>query len=158
MSIPTRYLPKSLTRKDRKKQKTNIIKSRSLYKKGKYIVRPKLSSFHSKPSGHVQNAKDFYNVDTILPTDELVKKTQCSRKTLKKILQKGEGAYYSSGSRPNQTPQSWGVARLASAITGGNASSVDYHLLVDGCKKTSPALKMATKTCKRRGKCQKYLS
>lgn len=155
MSIPIRYIPKSLTRKDRLKQKKNIIKSRSLYKLGKYIVRPKVSSFHSKPSGHVKTAKKIYKIDNIKPSTELAKKTQCSLKTLEKIVEKGEGAYNSGGSRPNQTPKSWGIARLASAITGGNASIVDYHLLEDGCKKTSPALKMARKTCKqKRKKCQ----
>lgn len=143
MSIPVRYIPKSLTRKDRKKQTRNIVKSRSLYKKGKYMVRPKVSSFHSKPSGHVKTAKKMYNVDVISASAELSRKTQCSRKTLRKIIEKGEGAYYSSGSRPNQTPQSWGIARLASAITGGKASRVDYSLLVEGCKKTSPALRLA---------------
>ena len=64
---------------------------------------------------------------------------------LKKIVNKGEGAYYSSGSRPNQTPQSWGYARLASALTAGNASRVDYDILEKGCGKNSRALKMARK-------------
>jgi len=145
MSIPTRYIPKSLTRTDTAKQRKNILKSRSLYKRGKYIVRPKVSSFKSKPSGHVKTAKKMYKIDTIKPTPELAKKTQCSLETLKKIVAKGEGAYNSSGSRPNQTPQSWGIARLASVITGGKASKVDYNLLVEGCKKTSPALKLAIK-------------
>ena len=45
------------------------------------------------------------------------------------------GAYFSSGSRPNQTPHSWGYARLASSITGNNASIVDYKILKKGCKK-----------------------
>lgn len=148
MSIPLRYIPKSLTRKDKKKQKKSIMKSRSLYKRGKYIVRSKVSSFRSKPSNHVKTAKRIYKIDTIKPSAELAKKTQCSLKTLEKIVEKGEGAYNSSGSRPNQTPQSWGIARLASAITGGNASRVDYTLLEEGCKKTSPALKMAKKTMK----------
>ena len=53
------------------------------------------------------------------------KKTGCSIEALKKIVNKGEGAYYSSGSRPNQTSHSWGYARLASAITGGKAAAVD---------------------------------
>jgi len=43
------------------------------------------------------------------------------RKGVKQIVKKGKGAYYSSGSRPNQIPHSWGYTRLASAITGGNA-------------------------------------
>jgi len=58
-------------------------------------------------------------------------------------VNKGEGAYYSSGSRPNQTPQSWGLARLASAITGGNASIVDYGLIKNGCDHTKRAFQLA---------------
>ena len=46
------------------------------------------------------------------------------------IVKKGQGAYYSSGSRPNQTGHSWGRARLASSITGGKASAVDYKILL----------------------------
>jgi hypothetical protein len=70
----------------------------------------------------------------ILPNKELAAKTGCSVSALKAIVRKGEGAYYSSGSRPNQTPQSWGIARLASAITGGKASKVDFHILKE-CNK-----------------------
>ena len=55
------------------------------------------------------------------------------------------GAYYSSGSRPNQTAESWGIARLASAITSGKSAVIDYHLLEEGCKKNSKALKLAKK-------------
>jgi hypothetical protein len=58
-------------------------------------------------------------------------------------VKKGEGAYYSSGSRPNQTPQSWAYARLASAITGGKASLVDYSILEKGCDPRKKALKLA---------------
>ena len=38
------------------------------------------------------------------------------------------GAYYSSGSRPNQTPFSWGNARLASVIMGGPARKIDKKI------------------------------
>ena len=31
------------------------------------------------------------------------------------------GAYFSGGSRPNQTPTSWALGRLASVIMGGKA-------------------------------------
>jgi hypothetical protein len=91
----------------------------------------------------------MYNVKNVCPNRELANKTKCSLQTLKKIVNKGEGAYYSSGSRPNQTQQSWGIARLASAITGGNSSIVDYKLLSDGCSKNSRALKLATRKIKR---------
>ena len=80
---------------------------------------------------------------------ELSKKTKCSKATLRKILSKGQGAYFSSGSRPNQTAHSWGVARLASSITGGKASAVDFKLLSKGCSKNSKALRLAKKAYKK---------
>lgn len=152
-NYPKRYIPKHLSIKDKGKQLQHLNKSRKLYKKGKYFQRPKIKSFRSKPSKHVENAKDIYDVDSVVPSTELAKKTKCSVDTLEKIANKGRGAYYSSGSRPNQTAESWAIARLASAITGGNSSIVDYHLLKDGCKKDSKALKMAKKTCKKQNKC-----
>jgi hypothetical protein len=98
----------------------------------------------------------LYGVDKVVVSNELARKTKCSRKALEKIVNKGRGAYFSSGSRPNQTAESWGLARLASAITGGNSSIVDYHILYEGCQPDSMALKLATKTCKEQKKCQKY--
>lgn len=77
-------------------------------------------------------------------------KTGCSLTGLRKIKSKGEGAYFSSGSRPNQTAQSWGVARVASAVTGGKSSMVDYGILEKYCKKNSRALKVARRTMKKK--------
>jgi len=135
--VPARYLPRSLSTKDKQKQKNYLLRSRKLYKKGIYYNRPQVKSFKSKPSRHIENARKMYSVKNVSPTRELARKTKCTLKTLKKIVEKGEGAYLSSGSRPNQTPQSWGLARLASAITHGNASKVDYSLLKEGCKPNS---------------------
>jgi hypothetical protein len=156
MSIPVRYIPKSLSRFDTKKQMRNILKSRKLYKKGIYYQRPKVKSFKSHKSGHIGNAENYYNVSKILPNNNLSRKTKCSRNALEKIVNKGRGAYYSSGSRPNQTAESWGLARLASAITGGPSSIIDYNILYNGCSKASPALKMATRRCRKEKRCLKY--
>jgi hypothetical protein len=144
-SIKKRYLPKNLSRKDYKKQLNMINKSRKLYKKKQYYTRKPLKSFHSKKSQHILNAEKMYNVSKIGANKELSKKTGCSINAFKQIIKKGEGAYYSSGSRPNQTAQSWAIARLASAITGGKASLVDYNILEKGCKSNSKALKLAKK-------------
>ena len=141
--IPGRYVPKVLTKKDREKQLNNLRKSRKLYKKGKYYTRPKIASFPNKKSRHLEHAYKMYGVNTMAPTRKLAKATKCNIKTLKKIINKGEGAYFSSGSRPSQTAQSWGYARLASTLTGGNASIVDFHLLNEGCQTNSTALKLA---------------
>jgi len=142
--IPARYAPiKGITRKDRKKALRAIKKSRRLYTRGIYYPRPHLSSFESKPSSHVKRAMQQYQVAKIVPNRQLSKKTRCSVKALQKIVNKGEGAYYSSGSRPNQTAQSWGYARLASTITGGPASKIDHSILEEGCQPNSPALLQA---------------
>ena len=115
----------------------------------KYYTRKKISSFKSKKSPHVINAMKMYKVDNLKPSKKLARKTKCSLKSLKRMMKKGQGAYFSSGSRPNQTAHSWGVARLASAITGGKASAVDYNILKDGCKPSSKALKLATRQRKK---------
>jgi DNA-binding Xre family transcriptional regulator len=96
-------------------------------------------------------AEKIYKVDKIGATNELAKATGCSKSALAKIINKGQGAYYSSGSRPNQTSQSWGIARLASSITSGKAAAVDYNILEEGCKKNSKALTMAKKSKRKHG-------
>ncbi len=46
------------------------------------------------------------------------------------------GAYYSSGSRPGQTPTSWAIGRVRSFATGkGGARKADADLLKKGKKK-----------------------
>jgi hypothetical protein len=146
--IKPRYIPKTLSKRDQILQKRMILRSRKLYKNHKFFTRKKVSSFHSKPSPHIQKAIQIYGIPHITPSPALAKATKCSQNSLSKIVQKGKGAYYSSGSRPNQTPQSWGLARLASSITGGKASVVDYHILEKGCKPNSKALRLAKKTKK----------
>ena len=143
MKINLRYVPRRLTKKDKIKQLKEVLKSRKLYKTNKFYTRKNISSFKSKKSNHILNAMKIYNINKISASDELSKKTKCSKKSLAKIINKGEGAYFSSGSRPNQTAQSWGLARLASAITGGKSAAVDFNILEEGCQKDSKALKLA---------------
>jgi len=129
-----------LSRKDRDKQIAMIQKSRRMYKQGKYFTRKKLN-YPVKISPHIIRAQKLYGTK-IIPSKELALKTGCSLKALQQIVKKGEGAYYSSGSRPSQTAHSWAYARLASAITGGKASKVDYHIL-----KTCNPRKKSISTC-----------
>lgn len=143
MKVPVRYLPKGLTQKDRKTQAHSLRRSRKLYKQGKYFTRPKVKSFKSKPSGHVAHAQKMYKVENISPNPALARATGCSIGALRKIVNKGEGAYFSSGSRPNQTAHSWGYARLASAITGGKAAAVDFAIIDEGCDHSKRAYKLA---------------
>lgn len=145
MNVPIKYLPKHITKKDKKTLVKELKKSRKAYKKNNYYTRKKISSYKSKPSQHILNVKKLYNIDKLVINSNLSKKTGCSINSLRKIVNKGQGAYYSSGSRPNQTSHSWGLARLASSISGGKASAIDYKILEDGCTKSSKALKLAKK-------------
>lgn len=146
LRIPIRYLPNKLSKKDSKNQLKMLVKSRKLYKSGKYFTRNKVKTFKSKKSNHIIDAQKIYNVSKILPNKELANKTGCSIDALKQIVKKGEGAYFSSGSRPNQTAQSWGLARLASSITAGKAAAVDYKILEKGCDHNKKAFKLANKS------------
>ena len=146
MNVPVKYLPKRLSKKDKAKQKKQLQKSRAAYKKGIYINRKPLTSFKNKKSQHIINAEKIYKVNKIVINNSLAKKTGCSIKALNKIVKKGQGAFFSSGSRPNQTAHSWGIARLASSISGGKAAAIDYNILVEGCNTNSKALKLAKKS------------
>jgi Family of unknown function (DUF5824) len=149
IKFPMRYLPKMLNKNDNKMQVKMLIKSKEQYKKGIYYTREKVASFKSKKSNHIANARKIYKVYNISPTRELSVKTGCKLEVLKKIVQKGEGAYYSSGSRPNQTAQSWGLARLASSLTSGKAAAVDYKIIRDGCDHKKKAFILANKSKKK---------
>lgn len=151
MKFPIRYLPKSLSKKDKQQQINMLTKSKKLYKKNKYYTRKALPSYKNKKSSHIMNARKIYNIETIKPSPELSKATGCSIDALHKIVKKGEGAYFSSGSRPNQTAQSWGYARLASAITGGKSAAVDFDILEKGCHHNKKAFTYAKRAKAKHG-------
>jgi hypothetical protein len=161
IAIPVRYIPFKLKTKDKKKQLKMLMRSRKDYKKHKYATRKKLSSFQSKVSPHILKARSIYKTRKIIPNNYLAKATGCSLKGLKQIVKKGEGAYFSSGSRPNQTAQSWGLARLASSITGGKAAAVDFSIIEKTCNHQKKAYKLADQSRKKygygKGKTKKHL-
>ena len=149
---PLKYIPKSLKKKNALLLKSEIDKSQKLYKKGKYYLRKSVKSMKVKPSKHVLNAKKIYNIKNMKIDKTLEKATGCKLEGLQQIMKKGQGAYF-TGSRPGQTPTSWGYARLASAITGGKSAAVDFHILDKFCNhKTSKAYKLALKSMKKHNK------
>ena len=123
--IPKHYL-QNLSKNDKKKQIKNINKSKKSYKKGVYIDRPKLKSFKSKRSSWVLKFEKKYNKK--ITDKSFIDKNILSKKGIELILDKGRGAYYSSGSRPNQTSASWAYARLASVILNGPARKYDKKI------------------------------
>lgn len=146
MSFPLRYIPESLSESDRNTQRKLLMKSKRLYKRNKYYTRKQVRSYKSKRSKHLSRARDIYGVDVVTPTKALAQKTGCTLAALKKIVNKGEGAYYSSGSRPNQTARSWGLARLASSLTAGKSAAIDYDIIKDGCSHNKKAFILANKS------------
>ena len=120
--IPKKYTQK-LSRKDKKKQIKNIKTTKKAYKNKKYVDRPKLKSYKNKKSSWTQQFhKKYPGVKSIR---EISKKTKIPEGELRAVLRKGRGAYYSSGSRPNQTSESWGRARMYSYILGGPTRKYD---------------------------------
>lgn len=131
---PKRYIPKSLSDADKKKQKKQLDKSTADYKKGKLTERKELKSFKGKKSSYVEQVKD--KIDLPINVDKLSKhfgttdkRIKDLKKGMEEIIDKGKGAFYSSGSRPNQTPDSWGKARLASVLVGGPSRKIDKSIV-----------------------------
>ena len=125
-NIPKKYTAR-LSKKDKKKQTKSIKKAIRSYKKGKYIDRPKLKSYKPKKSSWVVKFEKKYGED-VKTYKEIEKATGIPAKALKSVVKKGKGAYYSSGSRPNQTAESWGKARMYSYIMGGPTRKYDQHI------------------------------
>jgi hypothetical protein len=126
--IPKRYIPEELSIPDLKKQLKSIEEEKD---------RPKVKSFKSKKSSYTMKAKNYFGEGNTNKEKmaEILSKGNKNRekeifKGLDEIFKKGEGAYYSSGSRPNQTPQSWAFARVFSVLFGGNARQID-KIIVD---------------------------
>jgi len=81
--------------------------------------RPKLKDKKKVVSTWTQKFKNKYGDITKL--EDIAKATGINIKALKEVENKGRGAFYSSGSRPGQTPQSWSRARLYAFLMGGSA-------------------------------------
>ena len=125
MTLPKRYYS-NLSKKDKKKQLKSLKKSQKSYKKGKYYSRPKLKSFKEKKSSWTQKFHKLHpNAKTLKQISDA---TGIPKPALSAVKKKGMGAYYSSGSRPNQTAESWGLARMYSYILGGPTRKVDNHI------------------------------
>jgi hypothetical protein len=114
--LPKKYVPKSLSKEDKEKQIKSI-------KEG--TKRPKVD-FKNKRSSHVVKFEKKYGYK--INNFDRISKEIISKKGIDEIISKGKGAYYSGGSRPNQTPTSWALSRLASVIMNGKARQVDIKI------------------------------
>lgn len=115
--VPETYM-KGLKGEDRKKQIKSIFEGKK---------RPK-TDFKSKRSTWAEKFEKKYK--TKISDKEYIHKNIITKTGQEKIIMKGKGAYYSSGSRPNQTAMSWGLGRLASVIMGGPSRKIDKDIWV----------------------------
>ncbi len=117
----------NLTPSQKLLQEKAIQRSKSYYERtGKVKARPKVSDKPYKRSTHAKNFEEQYGYKI---SDISRVKKDFPDVDVDTIIRKGKGAYMSSGSRPNQTPTSWALARLASVLTGGKALKVDKNLV-----------------------------
>ena len=113
MNLPKKYVPDSLTPKEKKAQIQSIKEKRD---------RPNQDK-KTKRSPHTIAFEKKYG--TTIMDDAFIEKNIISKKGKDIILSKGRGAYYSAGSRPFVSREAWARARLASVIMGGKARKVD---------------------------------
>ncbi len=113
--VPTTYM-KGLKGYDRKKQIKSIFEGKDRPKTKAPVKRSSWVEKYEKKYGRKISDKKYLHKNII------------SKIGADKIINKGQGAYYSSGSRPNQTAYSWGLSRLASVIMGGKARKIDKDI------------------------------
>lgn len=115
--IPKRYVPDSLTKSQRQKQIKSIFEQtdRPIFKDRKKRRSSWTLKFHEKYGKIIDKHGGKKNLNTIS------KVTKIPLKALQEVYRKGKAAYYTSGSRPGQTANSWAYARVYSYIMGGKA-------------------------------------
>tara|TARA_Y100001937_G_C7093470_1_gene318941 strand:- start:466 stop:903 length:438 start_codon:yes stop_codon:yes gene_type:complete len=117
--IPKQYIG-NLKGNERRKQIKSIFEGE---------IRPKTSAKPKRSSYTVQFDKKYgKQLDEMKggrSKRNIAKVTGIPFKAIDEVYKKGEGAYRSAGSRPNQTPQSWARARVYSYILGGGARKAD---------------------------------
>ena len=117
--IPKTYV-EGLKGADRRKQVKSIFEGTF---RPKTKVEPKKSSWTMK--FNKKYGKELDKMKGGRSKRNIAKVTGIPFKAIDEVFKKGEGAYYSSGSRPNQSPQSWAYARVYSYILGGGARKTD---------------------------------
>jgi len=114
--VPQTYIPKNLSKSDKKKQEKSILEKKE---------RPKVD-MKKKRSGWVEKFEKKYGKK--ITNKKWINDNLLKSKGQELVIKKGQGAFYSSGSRPNQTAFSWGYGRLASVIMNGAARKIDKDI------------------------------
>lgn len=121
-NVPKTYV-EGLKGNERQKQIKSIFEGK---KRPKTSFKSKESSWTKKFSAKYGEQLD--NMKGGRSKKNIAKVTGIPFKAVNAVFKKGEGAFFSSGSRPNQSPQSWAYARLYSYILGGPARKADSDI------------------------------
>tara|TARA_B100001094_G_scaffold213396_1_gene207448 strand:- start:1311 stop:1757 length:447 start_codon:yes stop_codon:yes gene_type:complete len=113
-NIPKQYLPDTLKGKDRQKQIKSIFEKKERPTTKVKSKKSNWTNLFSKKYG-----KELDEMKGKRSKKNIAKVTGIPFKAIDEVYKKGEGAYYSSGSRPNQTPSSWARGRIYAYIMGG---------------------------------------
>ena len=120
-NVPETYI-KGLKGAERQAQIKSIFEGKP---RPKTSVKSKTSSWTTKFNKKYGEQLDKLGRRT---PKNISKVTGIPEGAIKEVLKKGKGAFYSSGSRPNQSANSWSYARLYSYILGGGARKVDKEI------------------------------
>ena len=124
-NIPKKYLPPTLKGKDRQAQIKSIFESKD---RPKVKAKGRKSTYTAKFDREYGETLDF--MDGKRSKKNIAKITGIPFKAIDEVYKKGEGAYYSSGSRPGVTAHQWAMGRVKSFVTGkGGARKADADLL-----------------------------
>lgn len=124
--INRKYVPKSLSIPDLRKQIRSIKKGEPRPKTKTPSRRSKWTTKAHKYFGEGNTSKS--DMATKLSRGNATRKRRL-KEAFDQIYDKGQQAYRTSGSRPNQTPQSWGQARVFSVLFGGPSRKVDEAIV-----------------------------
>lgn len=114
-----KYVPKSLTPEEKRLQIQSIIKG---------VKRPKIKDRPQRRSQWTIKAHNYFGYAPSL--DDLADELRVPLTALEQIKKRGEGAYFTSGSRPNVSPEQWGIARVYAVAFGSpGARRVDADII-----------------------------
>jgi hypothetical protein len=114
-----KYVPKSLSPEQKRLQIRSIIKG---------VKRPTIKDRPQRRSKWTILAHNYFGYAPSL--DDLATELGVPTKALEEIKKKGEGAYFTSGSRPNVSPEAWGIARVYAVAFGSpGARRVDADII-----------------------------
>lgn len=125
--IPRRYVPKSLSIPDLRKQLQSIVAG---------TPRPKLDTGKARRSTYTIQAERYFGKGKTSKDDmaqRLSRGNATRRRRLTEafdiIYDRGMKAYQTSGSRPNVPAQAWGQVRVFSVLFGGKARNQDGDIV-----------------------------